>query len=254
MGSILANSSDNRWLSSQRSTARCMFSHTSGLVFSKRASFKAVAAVTGWSSARIRCRLWRDMLSRAAISETDNPVAGRISAFNASPGCVGLRVRLISDNPPGQLLLHPIRPSQRLSANWRLREPNNVPQNPATCGNEIPEDSFLPAVLPSPGSPTISISANFVSEVSFDSPQYKKTHADLCGERSGSPECTVTFHATFLQTKTNSSSPNLRNFWRVVCRKNKPITVRKWSDRPLSTAADIPLHSKLFLHQVRSNQ
>jgi len=106
MGSILANSSDNRWLSSQRSTARCMFSHISGLVFSKRASFKAVAAVTGCSSAKIRCRLWRDMLSRSASSEMDNPVDGRISAFSAAPGCVGLRLRSISDNPPGQPVSH----------------------------------------------------------------------------------------------------------------------------------------------------
>lgn len=125
MGSILANSSDNRWLSSHRSTARCMFSHKSGLVFSKRASFKAVAAVTGCSSAKMRCRLCRDMLRRSANSEMDSLVDGRISAFNAAPGCVGLRLRSISDNPPGHSI-------EKTRANL-YDERNGSPDCTVTC-------------------------------------------------------------------------------------------------------------------------
>ena len=127
MGSIRANSSDNRWLSSQRSTDRCMFSQSSGLVFNKRASFNAVAAVTGCTSARIRCRLWRDILSRSANSEIDSPVDGRISAFNAAPGCVGLRLRSTSGSPPGQYVSRPNLPSKKSNASLRLPERNRSP-------------------------------------------------------------------------------------------------------------------------------
>jgi len=254
MGSILAKSSDNRWLSSQRSTARCMFSHTSGLVFSKRASFKAVAAVTGWSSARIRCRLWRDMCRRSAKPEMESPVAGRISSLSTAPGCVGLLVRFINDSPQGQPVLHRTHPNRKLIANCHLPEPSNGP-----LSHEV--DGSGNRVYSCPMGELMRSKHAAAGEFWIDEPgklgdcyRSQTTQTALYVGSCESRDNTVTLHETVLQALAKQYWPNLRDFRRCVCRKNNAITVRKWSDRPLSTAADIPLHSKLFLHQVRSIQ
>jgi hypothetical protein len=160
------------------------------------------------------------MLSRSANSEMDSPVDGRISAFNAAPGCVGLRLRSISDNPPGQPVSHPNRPSQKLNANLHLPERNIVPQSHAACENEIPEDSFLLADLLNPGCPTLSISAHAEYEEFFGFVPYYKTRVNLYGERNGSPIKTVTYHETLLQSVQTGSAITVAQWCENFRRKN----------------------------------